>query len=328
MPLAGKSVLDIGCWDGYFSLEALWRGAGRVVSTDHYVWNTQWSRGSFDLVRERLSPKMEAQDIDVYDISPASVGRFDVVLFAGVLYHLRHPLLGLEKAASVCRDTLVIETVLDALSLSRPAMVFYPGGELKGDPSNWWGPNRLLVEAMLRNLGFKEITFTPTPIPRKWTLFDYVKRNPAITPRGAFTPAGADLSLMLHCDGLGSADCLGWRARAGTPPNILRMSRSVPVKVKICGVRSPEFVDAAVEAGADYVGVVFFERSPRNVTLAEAALVTKSAAGRIRSVAVLVDPDEALIEDVIAIAGPDMLQLHGSETPERVSEYDPGSEGR
>jgi phosphoribosylanthranilate isomerase len=98
------------------------------------------------------------------------------------------------------------------------------------------------------------------------------------------------------------------------------MSRSVPVKVKICGVRSPEFVDAAVEAGADYVGVVFFERSPRNVTLAEAALVTKSAAGRIRSVAVMVDPDEALIEDVIAIAGPDMLQLHGSETPERVSE--------
>jgi tRNA (mo5U34)-methyltransferase len=186
MPLAGKSVLDIGCWDGYFSLEALWRGAGRVVSTDHYVWNTQWSRGSFDLVRERLAPKMEAQDIDVYDISPASVGRFDVVLFAGVLYHLRHPLLGLEKAASVCRDTLVIETVLDALSLRRPAMVFYPGGELKGDPSNWWGPNRLLVEAMLRNLGFKEITFTPTPIPRKWTLFDYVKRNPPITPRGVF----------------------------------------------------------------------------------------------------------------------------------------------
>jgi phosphoribosylanthranilate isomerase len=94
----------------------------------------------------------------------------------------------------------------------------------------------------------------------------------------------------------------------------------VSVKIKICGVRSPEFVDAAVEAGADYVGVVFFERSSRHVSPAEAALVTKAAAGRIRSVAVLVDPDDRLIEDVLAIAGPDLLQLHGRETPERVTE--------
>jgi hypothetical protein len=65
-------------------------------------------------------------------------------------------------------------------------MVFYPGDELKGDPSNWWGPNRLCVEAMLRGLGFDRIDFTPTPIPRKWTLLDWVKHNPAITPRGVF----------------------------------------------------------------------------------------------------------------------------------------------
>jgi phosphoribosylanthranilate isomerase len=106
----------------------------------------------------------------------------------------------------------------------------------------------------------------------------------------------------------------------GPDPSLKRRANKVSVKVKICGVRSPEFVDAAVEAGADYVGVVFFEKSPRNVTLAEAALVTKAAAGRIRSVAVLVDPDDPLIEDVVAIAGPDMLQLHGRETPERVGE--------
>lgn len=93
----------------------------------------------------------------------------------------------------------------------------------------------------------------------------------------------------------------------------------MPVKVKICGVRTPEVVEAAVAAGADYLGIVFFPASPRNVTLAEAAILTKAAAGRIASVAVLVDPDDALIEDVLAIAGPDLLQLHGQEDPERLA---------
>jgi tRNA (mo5U34)-methyltransferase len=99
---------------------------------------------------------------------------------------MRHPLLALERAASACTGTLVVETVLDAMDVARPAMIFYPDAELKNDPSNWWGPNRLCVEAMLRDLGFKQIRFTPTPIPRKWTLLDRIKRNPDITPRGVF----------------------------------------------------------------------------------------------------------------------------------------------
>jgi len=103
-------------------------------------------------------------------------------------------------------------------------------------------------------------------------------------------------------------------------PLILKKRVKVSVKVKICGVRTPDLVDTAVAAGADYIGVVFFEKSPRNVTLAEAALVTKAASGRIASVAVLVDPDDMLIEEVVAIAGPDLLQLHGSETPERLAD--------
>src|SRR4029079_12221339 len=182
----GKSVLDIGCWDGYFSLEALRRGASRVLATDHFVWHGEWGREPFELVRSRLAPELEAKDIDVYDISPATVGTFDIVLFTGVFYHTRHPLAALEGAASVCTDTLVLETVLDATKLHRPAMVFYPGAELKQDPTSWWGPNRLCVEAMLRDVGFKRIAFTPTPIPRKWTIFDWFKRNPALTPRGVF----------------------------------------------------------------------------------------------------------------------------------------------
>lgn len=103
-----------------------------------------------------------------------------------LLYHSRHPLLALECAASVCAGTLVAETVLDATDVARPAMVFYPGAVLKNDPSSWWGPNLPCVEAMLHEVCFEHIRFTPTPIPQKWTLLDRIKQNPEITPRGVF----------------------------------------------------------------------------------------------------------------------------------------------
>ncbi len=91
------------------------------------------------------------------------------------------------------------------------------------------------------------------------------------------------------------------------------------VKVKICGVRTPAVVAAAAEAGADYVGLVFFPKSPRCLTLAEGVGLSQAARGRIGTVAVLVDPDDALIDQVTAMVHPDLFQLHGSETPERVA---------
>ena len=93
----------------------------------------------------------------------------------------------------------------------------------------------------------------------------------------------------------------------------------MPVKVKICGVRTPAIVGTAAEEGADYVGLVFYERSPRYLTLAEASALAQAASGRIATVAVLVDPDDALIDRVVDQVRPDLLQLHGSETPERVA---------
>ena len=93
----------------------------------------------------------------------------------------------------------------------------------------------------------------------------------------------------------------------------------MPVKVKICGVRTPAIVETAAEEGADYVGLVFYERSPRYLTLAEASALAQAASGRIATVAVLVDPDDALIDRVVDQVRPDLLQLHGSETPERVA---------
>ena len=93
----------------------------------------------------------------------------------------------------------------------------------------------------------------------------------------------------------------------------------MPVKVKICGVRTREIVDTAVDAGADYIGLVFFPRSPRHLALEAAQPLAQAALGRIETVAVTVDPDDAFIDRLVTTVHPNLLQLHGSETPDRVA---------
>jgi phosphoribosylanthranilate isomerase len=93
----------------------------------------------------------------------------------------------------------------------------------------------------------------------------------------------------------------------------------VTVKVKICGVRTPAILEAAAAAGADFVGLVFFAKSPRNLGLQEAAGLAQAARGRVGTVAVMVDPDDLLIDQVAQTVRPDVLQLHGHEAPERVA---------
>lgn len=92
------------------------------------------------------------------------------------------------------------------------------------------------------------------------------------------------------------------------------------VKVKICGVRNEDALEAAVEAGADFVGLVFYPPSPRSVSLSRARALADRSKGRVATVAVLVDADDALISDIVNGVRPDMLQLHGQETPERCAD--------
>jgi tRNA (mo5U34)-methyltransferase len=156
---AGQTVLDVGAWDGFFSFEAERRGAARVVAADYYSWHGGgWgSKAGFELARTTLGSKVEDVDIDVMDLSPERVGTFDVVFFLGVLYHLRHPLLALERIASVTRRLLVLETVVDMVGINRPAAAFYARRELNNDPTNWWGPNVPALHAMLGDVGFDEV---------------------------------------------------------------------------------------------------------------------------------------------------------------------------
>jgi tRNA (mo5U34)-methyltransferase len=157
----GKTVLDVGAFDGFFSFEAERRGASRVVAADSQCWSaTDYPMADgdgFDIAHWALQSKVEKLWITVEELSPETVGTFDYVLFLGVLYHSEDPLRYLRNVASVCTDTLIVETHVDGLDDERPIMVFYPGNSLNNDPSNFWGPNRQCVEAMLREVGFDEV---------------------------------------------------------------------------------------------------------------------------------------------------------------------------
>jgi tRNA (mo5U34)-methyltransferase len=156
---AGKTVLDVGAWDGFFSFEAERRGAARVLATDSYCWSSAsgFGKQGFDLAKAALGSRVEDMQIDVLELSPERVGVFDVTLFLGVLYHLKHPLLALERVASVTQELLICETVVDLLHTRRPAIAFYETDELARDPTNWCAPNTAALAAMLRTVGFTRI---------------------------------------------------------------------------------------------------------------------------------------------------------------------------
>ncbi len=149
--LRGKRVLDIGAWDGWFSFECERRGA-QVTAVDCVALNT------FLEARELLGSKVEYLTLDVGELCAAKLGTFDIVLFFGVLYHLRHPLLGLEKVVELCTDLALIESfVIASESRTIPSvMEFYERTELGGQIDNWCGPSPEALLGMCRSAGFAQ----------------------------------------------------------------------------------------------------------------------------------------------------------------------------
>jgi tRNA (mo5U34)-methyltransferase len=150
--LTGKSVLDIGCWDGFYSFEAERHGAD-VVAVDC------WRPETFFVARDALGSRTQFQELSVYDVTRDRVGSFDIVLFLGVLYHLRHPLLALERVCEVTREMAVIEThaVDQLLGGNQAVMEFYENDELGGQYDNWWGPTTECLIRMSRAAGFARV---------------------------------------------------------------------------------------------------------------------------------------------------------------------------
>jgi tRNA (mo5U34)-methyltransferase len=156
--LRGRTVLDVGCWDGFYSFECEKRGASKVLATDHYVWNAFGKQG-FLTAREILDAGVDHKDIDPLDILPETVGTWDIVLFLGVLYHLRDPLSVLERIARVTKHLLVVESHIVNLPMFNniPMAAFYENDELNDDPTNWWGPNLKCLTQMVRSAGFQPV---------------------------------------------------------------------------------------------------------------------------------------------------------------------------
>lgn len=90
--------------------------------------------------------------------------------------------------------------------------------------------------------------------------------------------------------------------------------------IKICGITTPDALDAAIKARADFAGFVFFPPSPRNIAASDAAVLGERAKGRIKRVGLFVDAHDTLIDEAIAAAGLEILQLHGEETPQRAAQ--------
>jgi tRNA (mo5U34)-methyltransferase len=167
----GLSVLDIGTFNGWFAFEAERRGAAHVVATDSFIWERDpRSRAAFDFAHEVLGSRVEPVHMAVEDMTPERVGRFDLVLFLGVLYHCQDPMQYLRVCRSLCRGTTIVETHVDALDYPRPAMVFYPGATLAGDETNHWGPNPAAVEAMLLEVGYRCVEPLPPWMPDRHTV--------------------------------------------------------------------------------------------------------------------------------------------------------------
>ena len=147
--LNGARVLDLGCWDGFYSFEAERRGAS-VVAVDC------WRPENFFAARSHLGSRVEFHELSVYECTRARLGSFDIVLFLGVLYHLRHPLLALERICELTRDIAVVEShAIDNLAGTiHPIMEFYETNELGGQYDNWWGPTIECLEGMIRSSGF------------------------------------------------------------------------------------------------------------------------------------------------------------------------------
>lgn len=198
--LRGKSVLDIGAWDGYYSFTAERLGAESVVALDKHVWSMDWDakrayradcrakgipaqpynlvpelwdfeglpgKRGFDLAHKTLQSRVVAVVDDFMKMDLDRLGKFDVVLYLGVLYHMENPLEALRRLRVVTKELAIIETAaitiggLEEISLCE----FYPlDAKLADDPSNFWAPNARALIGLCETAGFSLVKVLSSPI--------------------------------------------------------------------------------------------------------------------------------------------------------------------
>jgi tRNA (mo5U34)-methyltransferase len=198
--VTGRSVLDIGAWDGKFSFLAEQRGASRVVALDHYAWGVDFvargayweeciSNGSlpdqtrdetdfwrpdlpgrrgFEFAAAALGSTVEPVVADFQTIDLNQLGQFDIVLYLGVLYHMKEPLSCLERVRAVTKEIAVIETeAVHIEGLDHEVLLqFHAGSSLRTDFGNWYVPTIEALHNLCRAAGFARIeTVVGPPLP-------------------------------------------------------------------------------------------------------------------------------------------------------------------
>jgi tRNA (mo5U34)-methyltransferase len=197
----GKSVLDIGAWDGKYSFEAEAAGASRVVALDHYVWRLDPTarqayydqceadgvlpdpdlidggflvpdglpgKEGFDMAHEYLGSQVESQVDDFMTMDLPALGQFDVVFYFGVLYHMVDPIGSLKRVHQVTKEMAVIETAaIEVPGYAGSNLVeFFAGDELHADYGNWFAPSATALRDMCRAAGFRKVDLTAqTDVP-------------------------------------------------------------------------------------------------------------------------------------------------------------------
>jgi tRNA (mo5U34)-methyltransferase len=159
--IKGKSVLDVGTTNGAVAFWAERLGASRVVAID--IFDDDFF--GFAKIRNSIQSQVEFRRCSVYAIDSEFVCKFDIVVFFGVLYHLRHPLLGLDALRAVASEVVFLETAIwqpEEPEAINPVARFHRLDDLKGDASNWWSPSIRCLVDWSESAGFE------TEILAKW----------------------------------------------------------------------------------------------------------------------------------------------------------------
>ena len=162
--LRGKTVLDIGCWDGFYAFLCEQRGA-LVTAIDDFQ-HTEFVKSKYGLEMKpgqgfRVAARCLGSPLKPWKRDFTQMkGSFDVVLFLGVLYHQRNPLLALENISRLTSGLAIVET--HYLKTEEPILRFYPGDALNRDPTNFWGPSLSCVSLMLKDVGFRSVDVVST----------------------------------------------------------------------------------------------------------------------------------------------------------------------
>jgi tRNA (mo5U34)-methyltransferase len=155
--LQGVSILDVGAYEGFYSIQMEQRGA-LVTANDHFVWN--WpgdnSRSNLELAMEITSSKISILEADL-DSLP--IRKHDVTLFLGVLYHLEDQIGALRRIRETATSVIVLETLVDNLHANGASLKYYPGMSLNNDSSNQFGPNLDALAGLIKAAGFRNYEF-------------------------------------------------------------------------------------------------------------------------------------------------------------------------